>query len=61
VELKMYVAAATDPSLDYEANMAALNQLETLYGISGNKAPAGGGGLPSASDIDAEIERRKKK
>jgi hypothetical protein len=36
VELKMYLAAATDPSLDYEANMAALNQLETLYGISGN-------------------------
>lgn len=43
VELKMYLAAATDPSLDYEANMAALNQLETLYGISGNKAPTGGG------------------
>ena len=59
VELKMYLAAATDPSLDYEANMAALNQLETLYGIGSNKAPAGG--LPSASDIDAEIERRKKK
>jgi hypothetical protein len=37
VELKMYLAAATDPSLDYEANMAALNQLETLYGI-GSKA-----------------------
>jgi hypothetical protein len=44
VELKMYLAAATDPSLDYEANMAALNQLETLYGLSGTAsgAPTGG-------------------
>jgi len=32
VELQMYLKAATDPSLDYEANMKALNQLETLYG-----------------------------
>jgi hypothetical protein len=44
VELKLYLAAATDPSLDYEANMAALNQLETLYGLSGTAsgAPTGG-------------------
>ena len=33
-ELKMYLAAATDPSLDYEANMNALNQLERLFGTS---------------------------
>jgi len=32
VELKMYLAAATDPTLDYESNMKALQQLETLYG-----------------------------
>lgn len=43
VELKMYLDAATNPSLDFEANMAALNQLETLYGLSGT-APAGGAG-----------------
>lgn len=62
VELKMYLAAATDPTLDYEANMAALNQLETLYGINGSTAAGGGGSnIPSASDIDAEIARRKKK
>jgi hypothetical protein len=44
VELKMYLDAATNPSLDFEANMAALNQLETLYGISGTSsgAPTGG-------------------
>lgn len=32
VELKMYLAAATDPTLDYESNMKALQQLENLYG-----------------------------
>jgi len=32
VELKMYLAAATDPTLDYETNIKALNQLEALYG-----------------------------
>jgi hypothetical protein len=59
-ELQMYLKAATDPSLDYEANIYALDQLQTLYGVGG-AAPAGGGGLPSASDIDAEIARRRKK
>ena len=60
-ELQMYLKAATDPTLDYEANTYALNQLQTLYGLGGN-APTGGGGgsLPSASDIDAEIARRNK-
>ena len=36
VELKMYLSAATDPTLDYESNMHALNQLETLYGGAAN-------------------------
>jgi hypothetical protein len=40
VELQMYLKAATDPTLDYEANIYALEQLQTLYGIGGN-APAG--------------------
>jgi hypothetical protein len=61
-ELQMYLKAATDPSLDYESNVYALEQLQNLYGIGG-KAPVVGGGsnVPSASDIDAEIARRKKK
>jgi hypothetical protein len=62
-ELQMYLKAATDPSLDYESNVYALEQLQSLYGIGG-KAPVVGGGssnVPSASDIDAEIARRKKK
>ena len=68
VELQMYLRAATDPTLDYESNIAALQQLQTLYGIGGTApiigAPGGapaGGGLPSAADIDAEIARRQNK
>ena len=61
-ELQMYLKAATDPSLDYESNVYALEQLQNLYGIGG-KAPVvnNGSNVPSASDIDAEIARRKKK
>jgi hypothetical protein len=59
-ELQMYLKAATDPSLDYEANMTALNQLQDLYGIGG-ATPAVSGGLPSASDIASERARRQGK
>jgi hypothetical protein len=61
-ELQMYLKAATDPGLDYESNVFALEQLQNLYGLGGT-APvvSGGKNVPSASDIDAEIERRKKK
>ena len=61
-ELQMYLKAATDPSLDYESNVYALEQLQNLYGIGG-KAPVGGGSssMPSASDIDAEIAKRANK
>ena len=41
-ELQMYLKAATDPTLDYEANMTALNQLQDLYGIGGETGNAGG-------------------
>jgi hypothetical protein len=60
-ELKLYLDAATNPNLDYEANIYALDQLQNLYGIGG-KAPVVGGNLsvPSAFDIDAEIARRQK-
>jgi len=58
VELQMYLRAATDPSLDYEANIYALDQLQTLFG--GGAAVGGGGALPNTSDIDAEIARRQK-
>ena len=47
VELKMYLAAATDPTLDYRANMAALQKLDELFGLGGQtkaqqQPPAGG-------------------
>jgi hypothetical protein len=60
VELQMYLRAATDPKLDYESNIYALDQLQTLYGMGG-AAPAavGGGNMPSASDIAAERARRQ--
>jgi hypothetical protein len=67
-ELQQYLKTATDPSLDYESNIDALDRLQKLYGVggiatSGGKAPVVGGGgssVPSVSDIDAEIARRKK-
>jgi hypothetical protein len=68
VELQMYLRAATDPTLDYEANIYALEQLQTLYGLGGSAPVSGtpggaptGGSLPSAADIDAEIARRQNK
>jgi hypothetical protein len=42
-ELQMYLKAATDPSLDYEANIYALDQLQTLYGMGGNTVGDTGG------------------
>lgn len=62
VELKMYLAAATDPTLDIKANFAALDKLDELYGLSGVKKPSTPtppGGLPSAAEIDAELARRR--
>lgn len=36
VELKLYLSAATDPTLDIQANLSALDNLEKLFG-SGNQ------------------------
>ena len=60
-ELKLYLSAATDPTLDIRANRAALDKLDELYGLSGKKqaTPAGGGGLPDMNAIDAELARRR--
>lgn len=43
-ELQQYLKTATDPSLDYESNMEALDRIQKLYGVggiatSGGKAP----------------------
>lgn len=44
-ELKMYLSAATDPTLDIKANRQALDMLDKLYGLSGHQTqPAGATG-----------------
>ena len=48
VELKMYLAAATDPTLDVQANLAALDNLSRLFGLGGDNAspsPAAASGV----------------
>lgn len=54
VELKIYLAAATDPTLDYQANVAALKKLDKLYGTgtTGDKQ----GGDPPTFETEAEAE-----
>jgi hypothetical protein len=39
-EMKMYLAAATDPTLDVKANMEALDMLDKLYGLGRQNGPA---------------------
>ena len=39
-ELKLYLATATDPTLDVAANRRALDMIETLYGKAAGTAPA---------------------
>lgn len=50
-ELKLWLNAATDPTLDYQTNMRALDQLESMLGGSGQAQP--GASAPAGSAIDA--------
>lgn len=60
VELKLWMATATDPTLDVQANRRALDAIERKY-LSGS-APSGPAspppGLPSADALAAERARR---
>jgi len=61
-ELKMYLSAATDPTLDIKANRQALDMLDKLYGLSGHQPQstgATGSFAPPMDAIDAEIARRR--
>jgi hypothetical protein len=63
-EMQLYLKAATDPALGYEANLNALRNLDKLYGlglVGAEAAPAqvAASGMPSQSAIDAEIARRR--
>lgn len=65
-ELQLYLDAVSNPKLDYETNIGILSQLAELYGTNGSASPiantaGGASNVPSASDIDAEIARRRKK
>lgn len=41
-ELKMYLAAATDPTLDIKSNRQALDMLDKLYGLGGGSSSGKG-------------------
>lgn len=53
-EMKMYLATATDPTLGLQANMEALNRLESLYGGgSQDQAPAAPPANPKPQQANA--------
>jgi hypothetical protein len=65
VELQLYLSTATDPTLDIDANLRALENLDKLYGL-GEAGPSKGGptsrgrGSPKpASNVDALLEKYK--
>lgn len=50
-ELQLYLAAATDPTKGYAANIRALEMLDKLYGIGG-----GAGGAKPAAGVPAGVD-----
>jgi len=54
-ELKMYLAAATDPSLDYESNMNALKQLERLFGTPAENQGQGTSKTPTGQQKEVDF------
>lgn len=58
-ELKLYLATATDPTLDVVANRRALDMIENLYGKAGSQKPAAPVAPAAAGGFgDAEKEAR---
>lgn len=49
VELQLYLSAATDPTLDIQANLAALNNIDKLYGLGEGMAASRPGAPPSGA------------
>jgi hypothetical protein len=54
-ELKMYLAAATDPSLDFESNMNALKQLERLFGTPAENQGQGTSKTPTGQQKEVDF------
>lgn len=50
-ELKLYLSAATDPTLDIESNRKALDMLDKLYGLGGATKPAPSSGASGGWSI----------
>jgi len=61
VELQLYLSAATDPTLDIQANLAALDNLDKLYGLGEGMAAPQPGAPPSGASpsIDALLNKYK--
>ncbi len=56
-ELKLYLATATDPTLDVATNKRALDMIESLYGVGGTgEKPAAPGAGPKKINNDAEYD-----
>jgi hypothetical protein len=65
VELQLYLSTATDPTLDIDANLRALENLDKLYGLGevgsskGGPTSRGRGSPKPASSVDALLEKYK--
>ena len=57
-EMKLYLQAATDPTLDIKANRQALDMLDKLYGLSGQQ-PAGASGTWSDGPPPGAVRRKQ--
>ena len=57
-EMKLYLQAATDPTLDIKANRQALDMLDKLYGLSGQQ-PAGATGTWSDAPPPGAVRRKQ--
>ena len=51
-ELQQYLKTATDPSLDYESNMEALDRIQKLYGVDG--IATSGGKMPKEKKLSSQ-------
>jgi hypothetical protein len=56
-ELKLYLATATDPTLDVATNKRALDMIESLYGVGGTgEKPGAPGAGPKKISSDADYD-----
>lgn len=56
-ELKMYLATATDPTKSLQANRAALQRLEEMFGMGAGSLGSGGGSAPKQNQTPARVPK----